>query len=52
MPYQTLTGHQQLFSSILDGEPQNTDQLEAQLGLSIDEVLCALVELEVLGLVA
>jgi DNA processing protein len=52
MPYQTLRGHQQLVSSILDGEPQNTDQLEVQLGLSIDEVLCARVELEVLGLVA
>ena len=50
-PVQPLTGHQQLVASILDGEPQNTDQLEAQLGLSINEVLCALVELEVAGLV-
>jgi DNA processing protein len=51
-PVQPLTDHQQRVESILDGDPQNADRLEAQLSLSIDEVLCALVELEVLGLVA
>ena len=51
-PAESLTVHQQLVESILDSEPQSVDQLEAQLSLSIDEVLCALVELEVIGLVA
>lgn len=51
-PAQPLTGHQQMVESLLDGGPQSADQLEAQLSLAIDEVLCALVELELLGLVA
>ncbi len=51
-PIHPLTDHLQLFESLLDGKPQNIDQLEAQLDLSIDELMCALVELEVLGFVA